>query len=898
MDFLRLKPRQPVEDVVENWDDEDFMLEGEDMAFRSNSSSVHQVSHRRDSQSSFRSDFESIHGEEERQVHLPDNDEKSTLDAIAVAQKAGIPIPKDVPPSALMGGTIKRLGGKKIKQMIQDDWDDDLEFPDAGQGLNIKQQDSSKFPEVLRQVSAGSTVSSPSKPTKPSPNIIQGDLTIKKPKTLAGAIDLDRFKDTEDDDDFFGDGAATIKVSKSRQPPKPISLITPPTPQKKNADDDFELDLELPSDGKLKLSKRKEIPKTPSMNQLDDFDWGEGSLGTRFGGTRRDGRSNRSSSVSALSPSVSSSLTMESEDETFDGLVLPSGPLNLGERLKKRRSSRSPQRPAELAAPQPTKPSQQLVADKDDFLAGLEFGDSEVFDSSKLTLNRNIKVKEVRAASPSRPKAAVSLTFTNKPVSNLSSRLPRPMASHERTHTQSSLEPVSESGGPIFNLARRSQSRLGHSAQSSVSSIPTPTTPSSAQSLPPSTPRRREIGQKTSNLSLRNEPTTTNAQLLRLKRSLPVMRPPPSPARPMTARPPSRTDSSHSSRPQSAMRPKTPVERRSAGYESAASQARKNPLPFLPAGASQSQSQHVTAKTTRTFRRHDSDSAFDLRPSSRAVSRSTMRSPSPQKRYRAPGDKLGEGLWQQLNRPRRPRQFGDGHELDGFDDLPTSAHTEARYTRQPINIGSKQQLRNKVYQNVGPDRSNAPSPLGLYPAAMRTEYVPSFARDTMASRMAREASIAQRAPSGPLAPLTTQRIAQLSTRNNFVTPLLPTNTVRSKKTRKLPQLKPHLIANLGGAKESKSMSSFFFRPNFLSFSVYRRQVCRLAGCSSSHLKAAVSKRMNESLLSATDVLRLHFAADYFLSSPKTNRCLTDQMLTRCSCEWHVLQPSFDALGGQ
>jgi len=809
MDLLRLKPRQPVEDAVENWDDDDFMLEGEDMTFGSSSTAAKSAPLRRDSYSSFRSDFESVHAEEEKQVHVPGDDEKSTLDAIAVAARAGIPIPKDVPPSALMGGTIKRLGGKKIKQIFQDDWGDDLEFPDSGNALHIKPQDSAKFPDVLRQVSGGSTQHSPVKVVKQSPTVGQEGLNTK-PTLSAPAINLDRFRDNDDEDDFFGDGGATIKVSKTRQAPKPISLITPPTPQKKGGEDDFEQDLELPSDGKLRLSKRKEIPKTPSMNTLDDFDWGEGSLGTRFGGTRRDGRSNRSSSVSALSPSVSSSLTMESEDETFDGLVLPTGPVNFGERLKRRRQSRSPQRPSE--GPPRSSPSklpqstQQLAADKDDFMSGLEIGDVEVFDSGKLTLHRNVKVKETRPASPSRPKTAVSLTFTSKPIS----RLPRPMASHERTHTASSLEPVSESGGPITSLARRSQSRLGHSAQSSVSSILTPTTPSSAHSLPPSTPRRREIGQKTSNISLRNEPTTTNAQLLRLKRSLPVMRPPPSPARPGTSRgydrPPSRTDSSHSSRPQSALRPKTPVDRGRAVFESAAAQARKNPLPFLPAGASQSQSQHVTTKSSRVFRRHDSDTIIDLRPTSRAVSRSTMRSPSPQKRYRQNVDRIAhEGSWQQLSRPRKGKHFGDGHELDGFDDLPTSSQAEARYIRPPTNGRARPHPHNKVYQNVLPDRNNTPSPLGLY--ASRVESVPHFARETTASRIAREAGLAQRAPSGPLAQLTTQRVAQLSTRINYTVPLPPNQAVRSKKSRKLPQqLKPYLISNLGSAKESKSTS--------------------------------------------------------------------------------------------
>ncbi|CAK7197721.1 hypothetical protein SEUCBS139899_000369 [Sporothrix eucalyptigena] len=845
MEALHLKPRLPVEDVVENWDDDDFMIDGDDITFRSSTNTAPLVTNsRRESHSSFRSDFESIHAEEEQQVLLPGDDEKSTLDAIALATNAGIPIPKNVPPSALMGGTIKRLGGRKIKKIFQEDWGDDLEFPDDPQPLHIKQQDSSQFPDVLRQVSGSSTQASPVKSAKSRPALIRPEQVASIPAPAPrSSINLDQFRDSDDDDDFFGDGAATIKVPKTRQAPKPISMITPPTPQKNNGvDDDFEQDLELPSNGKLMLSKRKDIPKTPS-NALDDFEWGEGSLGTRFGGTRRDGRSNRSSSVSALSPSVSSSITAESEgeDDTFDGLVLPTGPVNFGERLQRRRPSRSPQRTSKAAeelqqqqqqqpsqAPTPAvsglgitpaKPQQPRDTDKEDFLTGLDLGDGEVFDTSRLTLHRNVRLKETRPASPSRPKAAVSITFTNK-ASSGTSRLPRPMT-HERTHTASSLEPVSESGGPIINLARRSQSRLGgHSAQSSVSSIPTPSTPSSVQSMPPpSTPRRRELGQKTSTISLRNEPTTTNAQLLRLKRSLPVMRQAPSPApRPVTSRgvferPPSRTE--FSTRPQSAMRPKTPTDRMRPAVESSAAQARRNPMPFLPAGASQSQSHHITSKTSRNFRRHDSDTAVDLRPTSRAVSRSTMRSPSPSKggRYNA-GKLTQDGSWQQLSKPRRQRQFGDGHELDAFDDLPTSSAAESRFLRQPAAANPKLQLRSKMYQNILPDRTTTPSPLSVYSPAARYDNLPHFARDTAASRIARETSIAQRMPSGN-APLTSQRVTQLSTRNNYNAPILshPRDTIRSKKTpRRAPQLKPHLISNLNGAKESKTVNGMFYNP--------------------------------------------------------------------------------------
>ncbi|OTB05344.1 hypothetical protein M426DRAFT_48536, partial [Hypoxylon sp. CI-4A] len=799
---------------VEDWDDDDdFMIGNDTLTFRSDSSTNLQ-SHHRDSQSSFRSDRESLPGDE-RHVHLPADDEKATLDAIAAAAHAGIPIPTNVPPSALMGGTIKRLGGRKMKKIFQEDYADDLEFPVAGP-LRLKPQDGKIYPESLRQVSLSAELS-PVKQTVPAiaQALSQGPTLAK---TLSAPINLEKFRDDDDDDDVFGDGVATIKASKLLPQSRPISLITPPTPspQKKLNDDDFEGDLELPTNGLLKLSKKMDVPKTPALSASDDFDWGEGSLGTRFGGTKRDAFSTRSSSVSALSPSLASSVTAESEDEIFDGLLLPSGPLDLGERLHRRKQDPSPERHHGQHVPEKRAISPKTVikpaADNEDILDGLDF-DGDVFRSGKSSLHRNVKVKENRSTSPVRPKAAVSVTFTNKPVlSTPVSRLPRPLGSHERAQTQPSLEPVSESGGPILpRPPRRSQSRLGHSAQSSISSVHTPTTPSSAQPLQFSTPRRRELSQKASTGALRNEPTTTSAQLLRLKRSLPAMRHNPAPAKPAFSRferPPSRTDSrTESSRPQSVLRPKTPVDRVRPSYEGSAQQARKNP--FLPAGASQSQSQHVSARATpvaRPFRRHDSDRGPELRPLSRAVSRTTARSPSPR---RARNEKMtAEPIWQQINKPRRVRRFGDGHELDSFDDLPTSAQAESKYMKQPVGSGNRTNIRNKIYQNVLPDR-NTPSPVSPYSPA-KLDSLPHFARDTAASRIARETSLAQRTPtSGPLGPVANQRVAQLSSRGNF-TP--HHSSSRLKKSLKTPQLKPHLISNLNSAKETKVVNGMTYNP--------------------------------------------------------------------------------------
>lgn len=815
METLRLKPRKPVEDEVENWDDDDFIIDGDDLALRHPSPMVNAPPQRRDSLSShvsFRSERESVQGEEQTFVHLPAEDETSALHAIAVAASAGIPIPHNIPPTAFVkGATIKRLGGRKVRRILQEDWGDDLVLPDGDEGLRIKKQDPSRFPAALRQVS--STGPSPSKPMQLAPALGQGEITTTPAGALGPPINLDRYRDTdEDDDDLFGDGTETIKVSKTRQliskPALPKIATTPEPPDQ--GDNDFEKDLEIPLDGTLRLSSRENIPKTP-INATDDFDWGEGSLGTRFGGTRRDGRSNRSSSASAFSPSISSSITAESEDEAqFDGIELPHGPLDLRERLVRRQwQTRSPERIIEeepALLPQPNE-------DKENPFSGLDVGDGSVFDSGKLKLHTNVKLKDTRSSSPARPKAAVSLTFTSKPVP-VSSRLPRPSSSHhDRSHPHSSLEPVSESGGPIVSRStRRSESRLGHMSQSSQSSTASGTAPitTPAQNLPaPTTPQKRQVGQKVSTTSLRNEPslrgnqpTTTNAQLLRLKRSLPVMRPPGSPARSMTARgferPPSRTEGTL--RQQLAMRPKTPIERnRHSIGESSAFQARKA---LLPAGALVPQPYNVNGK--RQLRRQDSDTSVESRPTSRAVSRSTPRSPSPVKRDRNLEKLARAGARLPLSLPKRPRRFGDGHELDAFDDLPTSARTESEFVKQP-KLSTPQyptQFRNKTMQHLLPGRANSPAPSSPHSSA-RQDYQPRFARDTASSRIARETNLAHRVPSsGPLTPLTSQRVAQLATRSNLHQQQA---TAKPKKAPRKPhQLKPHLIANLNSAKESKS----------------------------------------------------------------------------------------------
>ncbi|CAD6580366.1 MAG: hypothetical protein ASARMPRED_000196 [Alectoria sarmentosa] len=841
MEPLTLKPRQPAEDNMECWDDDDDLQGIDELQFRNVSSTTvgsTQASHFRDSTSSrmsTRSDRESTGGgDEDWQVLLPTMDEKSTTEAINAAKTAGIPIPNNVPSSALLGGTIKRLGGRRLKKVLGgDDWGEDIEMPKAQEGgLKLKKNDAKDFPDALRQFSAEF-------PSSPSLSKLQSSMTFKErmasaTKIKTGNSTLDKFRDGDDDDDYLFGDVPTIKVAKNRLPQKPINFIPSPARMNKEAEN-IEDDLELPTDGQpLTLSARKEVPKTPVSQLTDDLDmeWAEGSLGTRYGGTRRDARSNPSSSISAFSPSASSYLTGESEDEGLDGLVLPDGPFKFDEALKKRLDKISPD-PADLVShKQPVDAVKKAVPAKDDFFSGIEIGDGDVFNSGKLTLNRNVKHKVARQISPAR-RAAMTLTFTNKLEPGVS-KIPKPLP---QSRSRSTLEPVSESGGPIPHYRRPGSRMGGHSAHSSISAIPTPATPSSSHIAAPSTPVRRGLNTKSSRDTLRSEPTTIPAQLLKSKRSAPVMRSQPSPARTQTSyqRPQSR-GGDYSGRQGLPSRPKTPVDR--SGAESSLANSRRPPVPFLPAGTSQAQSHHISIKSSRHFNRPTSSDSNDNCPVNRPISRLSnvhQRPITPTgRRDHAPESLIREAASKRtLTKPTRRRAFGDGNELDAFDDLPTSASTESKFIKQPISRGAPKsvQMRSKLglqSHNVSSTSCNEPPPPAtpLTPLSpLRHGHVPSFARDTNASRLAREqrtgsvSAILHTTPSlptvresGPLTSISTNWKAHTNPVANTKTLASPSVHHLKKRTKGPPQ-KPRLIKPLGeGVNTAKTLKGMSWNP--------------------------------------------------------------------------------------
>ncbi|KAF1844956.1 uncharacterized protein K460DRAFT_336752 [Cucurbitaria berberidis CBS 394.84] len=502
--------------------------------------------------------------------------------------------------------------------------------------------------------------------------------------------------------------------------------------RKIEADDDFGIDFELPGDASGVLQLKAPTPHTPDFDDCGTEDWGEGSLGIRFAGTRNARGGARSSSASAMSPSLGSCMTFESEDDDLMGLVLPNEPLDFNSRLEKLKKSEqlptpdasplppphlrelpptsapksfliddgplSP--PAAITPPSPpfesqtTPPKAKPVNDEEDFMDGLDFGGDEIFDSRKLTLNRNVVVKKpaLKPTAPSAARPSSTITFTDRPTI---SRIPRPLPP-----SRTRLTPVYETGA-----STQGQSRV--------------------------------------------MPTTTSAQLLRAKRSAPVLR---------------NTNLSQPSR-----------------------------MPFLPAGNSTAQSHHVMAKNSQPHLRRDSDPRRPQSPSMRPYSRlsgghqNETPSRAGVRRDLAPSALARHPPPKKLTQPQRKRNFGDGHELDLFDDLPTSATKEKQFEKVPRNVASNKTLRQQPSNSRLPMPDRMTTPLPQTPRSPpRMDHTPRFARDTAASRNAREQRLAgtRSRLDGTIAPRPMSWAAQVVARSPHTSP----TAHRKKPTGQKPQL--------------------------------------------------------------------------------------------------------------
>ncbi|KXG52629.1 uncharacterized protein PGRI_078850 [Penicillium griseofulvum] len=792
MESLQIHLRPGADEPIECWDDDDDLQFSEDIHFRTASSagsitnSSFRPSGHRDSISSrrsARSDIESNAGDEDWQVPLYDNDEFAKEDAIASAKTAGIPIPPDIPKSALIGGTIKRLSTRKTKQTFVDDWSEDVELPGPEILLQLKTPQETTFPDSLRHLSSAAT--SPVKSTT-SPSWDE-EFSTRLQSTLGP---FDTFQD--DNGSLEPQDIPTLKSPRS---PKTLDFgnVGSDFNIEQEADDDFNQDFELPANHQpLELSHRKAnfYVSSPTLEEFD-LEWSEGSIGVRVGGTARDGRSVPSSSISIASPSVSSCLTAESEEDGLDGLIIPEGPLDFSASLQKRQTAQAENVDAEKSQ------MHHIPSDADDFFSGIDIDNEKAFSFGKPALNPNIKCKTERPSSPTR-RSATTLTFTSA-TGSPRTRIPR-LSGHDRTHS-THLETVSESGAPLSKF-RTSQSRLGHSSQSSTSSLPAPSANPTSPS--PTLSGRRLLGSRNSRDNAQAGEGNPSVRRLKTKRSLPSIRGLGSAASMTSQRPIDRPVRLPSARP------KTPVE---PPVTDARSQGRRPQVPFMPAGVSESQSHHASVKGYRSSRRTNSDSSGGLLSPQGTVSRLSR----PRNEFRAVGDTSADphsSTKRTITRPTKRRNFGDGTELESFDDLSTSVLAESKFVKTPAGRGAPRSIRARLSQSrIDPHES--PQSFTSPSTSKLRSPTPRFARDTNASRNAREQRIASMAINSknrepnPLSAFNTNWKSPPSSR------IPPASTIRSRKGKSNVKStsKPHLIKPMGsGVQDAKSVSGMRYNP--------------------------------------------------------------------------------------
>jgi hypothetical protein len=127
-----------------------------------------------------------------------------------------------------------------------------------------------------------------------------------------------------------------------------------------------------------------------------------------------------------------------------------------------------------------------------------------------------------------------------------------------------------------------------------------------------------------------------------------------------------------------------------------------------------------------------------------------------------------------LTQPQRKRNYGDGHELDSFDDLPTSATKEKAFEKVPRNAASNKSLRTQPSISRLPMPDRMATPLPQTPRSPpRMDHTPRFARDTAASRNAREQRLAgtRSRGEGPIAPRPMSWAAQVAARSPHTSPV-------------------------------------------------------------------------------------------------------------------------------
>lgn len=576
------------------------------------------------------------------------------------------------------------------------------------------------------------------------------------------------------DDDEEEEGVSTIKAS-ALACQQPANTTTPPA-----IDDDLESAFSLPSELTQLSLRPLSLNHRSSKNSLE---WGDHTYSSQssdaystLGFADISPSSNSASSASSIC--LPEETTDDDDDEgELEGLVIPSTLFNSGKDLAKilEKKKKTPLVDEHV----------KIASPEDDYEDGLEIDDDVDLSPSRLLLNTQ-QAKATLAA------AARSISAPLRPPS-----LKLPSRKTERAK--------SPSNPPVSSQTQLQKLRL------SPSPPLYPPHPSRAQtfqaltSAPPTAPSNNFLaakpgslrGQKSHSVLTGNSPPQSLRKMPR-KASLSSLI--------GTDQPIASTSSHKYARYEE---PTAASISRAKANKSATSRAHDYKVP--PTRPTTPSTNTAAVRLTMpTVLRHKSRPALSSvftamspttsqtpvpssvspppsRPSSKASVRSMTRTPSNSlpSNSQPPAPKV-------LRRPKRQRTYGDGTELDAFDDLPTDRDKESQYRVQPKASG------NRV---VG----------GSYPAIKSTE------KGTIRRKSGRESLTSNPELPAPLAPMGNT----LKRTNRIEFPAKTSLDVPTKKKKPTSPSSPHtcrkptLIRNLGGANAPKVVGDMKWNPQTL-----------------------------------------------------------------------------------
>ncbi|KAA1468263.1 hypothetical protein DENSPDRAFT_833506 [Dentipellis sp. KUC8613] len=577
-----------------------------------------------------------------------------------------------------------------------------------------------------------------------------------------------------DEDDEDDEGVSTIKVAALL---KPSTEAKPPV----TIDEDFEDAFALPSDLTQLSLRPLSLHHQSSKNSLE---WGENQTSSSQSSDTysnlglADGPSSSSASTSASQPDTETD-EEEDEDDDLEGLVIPSGLFtsrssgkHLARLLEKKKKTPVVQEGVKVASPDP----------EDNYEVGLVIDDDADFSPSRLLQNAHhqharrpamdyrstsMPTRSLSVRPPSRLKIDRAKSPINPPPSSARQlqRLklsPSPPPRGTPTRSQSALVSAPPSSNSSFLAAKPGSLR----GQKSHTGLKPPTPPSSQRKLP-----------RKASLSSLMEASTSHAS--GSGSASQVAAPNASRYEAPTAASRAKSHTNSTSRMHGLeynvppTRPSTPSSNPAAlrltmPTSSSRMKSRTHISAVFPSSSQQSGGSRAT-------------SPIPTRPPS-SLSLRSQRSKQP-----VPGPSSATSGPKVLRKPKRQRTYGDGTELDGFDDLPTDRDKESHFRVQPKGYG------NRV-------------PGAMYPSK-------DVGKGTMRKRTQLDG------PDGGFADSTSRTLKRTS-RIEFSSSKAAADSVpKRKKTVASPpghtRRKPTLIRNLGGSAVPKVVGEMKWNPQTL-----------------------------------------------------------------------------------